>query len=201
MPFLYVCPSCGHELKFISNKRLKCYGCGKYYADSYGDEAICKCERISALKFSIEIIAANEGICVLCGREKQVAGNLEPPYIEKYEGGRGAGGLGSWDGQISSFQPPVKKPRAAKKPKQKVREIEKPEVDYVSEDRGQIVIKFPGHDSLDQIRCEIVNGTLEVQSLLVDFLEKFPLPDFPVGLKSDFKNAVLSIHLKRKVKK
>lgn len=194
MSAFFFCAACGHDLTFIPNRRLKCYGCGKYYTENF----ICRCPRNRAFKFSAEILAPNKVKCHFCGRGAQVAASLEPPYRDKYRGGAGSGGLGSWDGQVSSFQRPGK---ARQKPKltsksERVTEIEKPEVDYVSED--QIVIMFPGHNSLDQIRCEISSGVLEVQSLLVDFLEKFPLPDFPIHLETKLRNAILDIRLKKK---
>ena len=176
MSMFYFCPNCGNNLTYISNRRLECYKCGKYFTENF----ICKCQRDTGFKYSAEIIAPNKVKCLLCGREAQVPASLEPPYIDRYRGGIGSGGLGSWDGQVGSFQAPVQKPRVAREPKQKVKETEKPEIDYVSENGDQIIIRFPNHNSLDQIRCEIVNGVLEVQSLLVDFLEKFQLPDFPV---------------------
>lgn len=108
-------------------------------------------------------------------------------------GGAGVGDSGSWERQISSFKASVQKPRVAKESRQKVRETVKIEVDYVSENRDQIVIMVPGHNNLDQIRCEIVRGTLEVQSRLVDFLEKFSVPDFPAKLETELRNAVLNI--------
>lgn len=190
MSMFYFCPVCGNNLTYISNRRLKCYKCEKYFTENF----ICRCPRDQAFKYSAEIIAPNKVKCFFCGKEAQVPGNLEPPYIDKYRGGTGVGGSGSWDGQVSSFQVPIRKPEPARKLEQKVKETEKPEVDYVSED--QIIIRFPGHNDLNQIRCEVINGVLEVQSRLVDFLEKFPLPDFPVDLKTELRNAVLDIRLK-----
>ncbi len=194
MSALFFCATCGDNLIYISNHRLKCYKCGKYYTENF----ICRCQRQAGFKFSAEIIAPNKVKCHFCGHEAQVPASLEPPYIDKYMGGR-TSGQGSWDGQVGSFQPSGRKPQSAKKPRQKITEAEteKPEVDYVSED--QIIIKFPNHN-LDQIRCEIVNGVLEVQSLAVDFLEKFPLPDFPVKLKTNIKNGILDISLEKKEK-
>ena len=199
MSRFYFCCACGHNLTYIVNRRLKCYGCGKYFTENF----ICRCQRDTGFKYSAEIIAPNKVKCLLCGREAQVPGNLEPPYIDKYRGGAGSGDLGSWSGEVSSFRKPARKPGPARKPKEKVpkSEIEKPEIDYISENQDQIIIRFPGHNSLDQIRCEIVNGTLEVQSLLVDFLEKFQLPDFPVNLEVNFRNNILDIHLNKNGKK
>lgn len=193
MSFLYFCASCGNNLTFISNRRLKCYKCGKYFTENF----ICECRRDPGFKFSAEIIAPNKVKCFFCGKEAQVPGNLEPPYIDKYKGSADSGGLGSWDGQVGSFQKPARKSRPVKISKQETQEIEKPEIDYESHD--QIVIRFPAsHRSLDQIRCEIVNNFLEVQSRLVDFFKKFSLPDFPVELETTFKNGVLNIRFKKK---
>ncbi len=194
MSIFYFCPNCGNNLTYISNRRLKCYKCEKYFTENF----ICRCPRNQAFKYSAEIIAPNKVRCFFCGIEAQVPGNLEPPYIDKYRGGAGAGGLGSWDGQVGSFQGPTRKPKSPRKQKERTSEpkIEKPEVDYVSED--QIIIRFPGHKDMNQIRCEIINGILEVESRLVDFFEKFSLPNFSVDLKTEFRNAILNIYLKRK---
>ncbi|PIS13443.1 MAG: hypothetical protein COT67_01755 [Candidatus Tagabacteria bacterium CG09_land_8_20_14_0_10_41_14] len=201
MSSLFFCPNCGHNLTYISNRRLKCYKCEKYFTENF----ICRCQRDSAFKYSAEIIAPNKVKCLFCGKEAQVPASLEPPYIDKYRGGTDSGGLGSWDGQVSGFQPSSRKPRPARKleqrkSEQKIKETEEPEIDYVSEDKNHIVIRFPVHNNLNQIRCEIIDGVLEVRSLLVDFSEKFQLPDFPVEIEADFKNAILDIHLKRKKK-
>lgn len=191
MSRFFFCCSCGHNLIYIVNRRLKCYGCGKYYTENF----ICRCRRDSAFKFSSEIIAPNKVKCFFCNQNAQVSANLEPPFTDKYIKDK-TGETSSWDGEIKVFRPTIQKQSQTKKLKQSARKIEKPEVDYVSE--NQIIIKFPGHDSLDQIRCENVDGVLTVQSLLVDFLQKFKLSDFPVEIKTDFRNGVLNIHLKRK---
>lgn len=192
MSMFCFCPACGNNLTYISNRRLKCYKCEKYFTENF----ICRCSRDEGFKNSSEIIAPNKVKCYFCGQTAQVPASLEPPFIDKYGGRAGTGGLGSWDGEINSFQTPAQKSKPVRKSKQRVTEIEKPEVDCISKD--QIIIRFPGHNSLSQIRYKIVNGFLEVQSLLVDFLEKFPLPGFPVELKVDFKNTILDIHLKSK---
>lgn len=191
MSAFFFCAACGHNLTYINDRRLKCYGCGKYYTENF----ICRCAKDRAFKFSAEIIAPNKVKCHFCGREAQVAASLEPPFIDKYTGGAGSGSLSSWDGQVKVFRPLIQKPNRVIKPKKNAGEIKIPEIDYISED--QVIIRFPGHNSLDQIRCEIINGCLIVQSLLVDFLQKFKLPDFPIELKTDFRNAVLDIHLQR----
>ncbi len=194
MSMFCFCPACGNNLTYISNQRLKCYKCEKYFTENF----ICRCSRDEGFKNSSEIIAPNKVKCYFCGLTAQVPASLEPPFIDKYRGRTGTGGLGSWDGEVRQFQSPPSRPKSVKKPKQKAAKIEKPEVDYISENTDQIIIKFPGHNSLGQIRCEIVKGVLEVQSRLVDFFEKFPLPDFPVELKVDFKNTILDIRLRKK---
>src|SRR3989344_6099293 len=111
MSVFYFCPACGNNSTYISNRRLKCYGCGKYFTENF----ICRCQRDSAFKYTAEIIAPNKVRCFFCGKEAQVPGNLEPPYIDKYRGGAGSGDLGSWSGEVSSFRKPARKPGPARK--------------------------------------------------------------------------------------
>ncbi len=187
MSVFYFCPACGNNLTYISNRRLKCYKCGKYFTENL----ICRCQRDRAFKYSAEITAPNKVKCFFCGREAQVPANLDPPYIDQRRGGSEINSPGSWREVIRS--------RSSKKTRQKISvESGKPEIDYISEDRDQIIIMFPGHNSLDQIRCEIIDGILEVQSSLVDFLEKFPMPNFPSELKTSFRNSILEIRLIKK---
>jgi hypothetical protein len=186
MSALFFCAACGHNLTYIVNQRLKCYGCEKYFAEKF----ICRCPRDTGFKYSAEIIAPNKVKCLLCGKEARVPANLEPPYMHR----GGGGGLGNWNEQVSGFQPSARKPKSARESRRKIEETEKPEIDYISENRDQIVIRFPGHKSIDQIHCEIVGGVLEVRSLLVDFFEKFQLPDCPVSLEVNFRNNILDIH-------
>jgi hypothetical protein len=190
----YFCPVCGDDLIYVQHRRFKCYKCERYFSENF----ICRCSRRdSGFKYSAEIIAPNKVKCFFCGREARVAASLEPVFSDKYRRGAGSGGLGSWGGEVNVFQKPVQKAKKAAKPKETPKpEMENPAVDYISED--QIIIRFPGHNSLDQIRCKIIDGGFEVQSLLVNFLEKFLLPDFPIEVETDFKNAVLAIRFKSK---
>lgn len=193
MSRFFFCPSCGHNLDYISNRRLKCYGCGKYFTENF----VCRCGRDHGFKFSAEIIASNKTKCFFCDREAHVPASLEPPFTDKYIKDR-ADRVSSWDGEVKVFQPAIQKQSRTQKSKQSARKVEKPGddwIDYVSE--NQIIIKFPGHNSLDQIRCENIDGVLVVQSLLVDFLKKFKLPNYPIEIKTDFRNGILDIQMTR----
>ena len=157
MSAFFYCKACGHNLTFISNRRLKCYGCGKYFVDSYG-RPTCNCKKIDAFRYSVEIIAPNKGKCLCCGREMKVVGNLEAPDIEKYGGSRGSGGLGSWNKQVSGFQPSARKPKSApktEKPAPEKVEVQEPEMEvYPEEKQIKVIGEIPGAEE-ENIFCEV----------------------------------------------
>lgn len=66
----------------------------------------------------------------------------------------------------------------------------------------QIIIYDLPFKTFEDVRCEIVNGILIVESLIegFDFLQKFSLPEdvLPSSLQTSLKNSILDIHLRKK---
>lgn len=200
MSSLFFCYACGHTLTFISDKRMKCYGCGKYFVDSF-EETLCGCRKRLAFQYSVEIIAPNKGKCICCGKEFKVEGNTEPTYTDKLlESKRGS------NFSIEPLKPVAYKRQGASQgrlSKEANRQINfEPDI-FDENDRFLIVGDLPLHQSIDEVTIEIENGILSLKSLIsgIDFKKKFVLPQnvIPESRKAIFKNSILEICFLKKV--
>lgn len=205
MSSIFYCYACGHNLKHISGERLKCYGCGKYFAHSYDGGTVCRCGRkLPAFKFSVEIIAPNKGRCLCCKQEMEVVGNLEPPYLdvlaeEIAERGRG---LSIVVVPFKTADPKKQRSFERELPDQEKWEIEFQYDIFDEADSFLIVGGLPFHRSIDDLMVEIENGLLSIKSLIpgIDFKMDFVLPEdvVPGSKKATIKNSVLEIYFQKK---
>lgn len=194
----FFCYACGHNLNHIPDKRLKCYGCERYFVDSFG-ETLCRCRKRAAFKYSVEIIAPNKGKCICCGKEFKVEGNLEPPQRDKHRGVETDSNF-----SVVPFQPVhSKKPILSKKTLQEaIRKIVF-EPDVLDEnDKFLIVGELPFHQKVEEISLEIKDGILTLKSLIsgIDFEKIFTFPADVIGetLAVTLKNSILEIRFQKK---
>lgn len=159
--------------------------------------------------------------CPNCGRTPPISGRVrltgqEKPYrgpstLRRYPPPRSAdpqrfrtGGVGIGSARGSeSWKIPARRP-GRRVPRQTVGRFPlEPDFDiFHSQKSYQIIITLPYHKDLGDVRCEVINSTLVVESLLdgFDFLQKFSLPEdiSPSSLKTRLKNAILDIRFKKK---
>lgn len=189
MSTLFFCYACGSNLVHISGPRLKCYGCGKYVAHSYDNKAVCSCRRrMPAFKYSIEIVAPHKGKCLCCGKEAEVEGNLEPPYMDTRRS----------SGRDSNFSvSPLKRTI----PPKKILIDFNPDI-YDEIDQFIIIGELPLHQHTEQIERSIDNGILTIKSLLagVDFKRQFPIPTDAIAetCEVNLRNCILEIRFQKR---
>lgn len=111
----------------------------------------------------------------------------------------GAGGAGR--DAVSTFKVPMRKTRKALRQSVGRFPLE-PDFDvFDEENRYQIIASLPYHESLEDIRCKVVDGALVIESLLEGFnlSQEFLLPANvkTSSLKIRLKNGILNIILKK----
>lgn len=155
--------------------------------------------------------------CPNCGREVPVNSgkpltrllrSIDPVRFRTGGGGFGIGGvqrggrdrLDTWE-----IPAPVRKPERKSLRQTVERFPQKPDFDiFHNQESYQVIIKLPYHKDLKDVRCEVIDGVLIVESLLAgfDFLKEYQLPeDISISAtRITFKNGILDIYFKKKAK-
>lgn len=149
--------------------------------------------------------------CPNCGRVVPVTGGKPlsrplrsaDPVRFRTGGGFGVGGVRGRESD--TWAVPARRPGRRVLRQTVGRFPQKPDFDVFHNQKSyRVIITLPYHKDLKDVRCEIINGTLVVESLLegFDFLQKFSLPEdiLPSSLRTNLKNAILDIRFKKKTK-
>lgn len=181
------CPHCGHLLKLPPNEVRRCRYCRKTVIRKARNQSrfprsisrsIPPAHRPPLKSVGLPRFAISLGIGGIKGSE----GSKDPS---------------SWKGKIEEYHPQPKKRVVS------LARILEPEIDEknVIDDSStyQLFGEFPYH-TLDDIRCRITDGALEIESKLTEFLKKIPLPE---NLESStpkvkIKNGILVITFKKR---
>lgn len=152
--------------------------------------------------------------CPGCGREVPISGgrsltrplrSVDPVRFRTAGFGMGIGSArGSGRDKLDTWEVPAPIRKSGRKvPRQTIERFPLgPDFDiFHDQESYQIIINLPYH-RLEDIRCEVVNGILVVESLLerFNFLQKFSLPEDIIAssLKIGLKNSILNIRFEKK---
>lgn len=152
--------------------------------------------------------------CPNCGRTVPIA-NTRPlsSHLRSVDpvrfrtAGFGIGGArGSGQDKLDTWETPTPMRRSGRRtPRQSVGRFPiKPDFDspYDNEKEYRIIGILPYIKNLEDVSCEVISGTLVVESLIegFEFLQKFSLPEdiLTPSLKVALKNGILEIHFKKR---
>lgn len=181
------CPLCGGPLKLPPNEVRKCRHCGRNVI-----------KRIDTRSESPKSAPPARPLR-----------SVDPVRFRTAGGGFGIGSArGNRQDNLDSWETPtpIRKP-GRRTPRQSVgRFPRKPEHDIFHNQKSyQIIIYDLPFKVFEDVRCEIINGILVVESLLdgFDFLQKFSLPEDIIAssLKTGLKNSILNICFEKKQKR